>query len=336
MTDQGAPVSAVGRRLLAGTVIRRALHGFMRHRGIDSAAALTFFGSLAVFPSALVVVSAFAIAQGRDDATESLLGFVDELAPERTVETLRDPLDQLFSIGNPWLALVLGVAVALWTLSSYATAFGRAVNTVYEVQEGRPFWKFRGLMMALAAALLLLFGALAAILLSTPRITEAFAETVGFGEPWVTAWNLTRWPLAAALLLVVLSLVYYFSPNVRVPRLRWVSWGSGVALALWGAATAGFSVYVSVVQPYDRVYGWLGTAIVLLVWGYLTNLVLVLGAEVDAEVVRARQLLAGIPAEDVLQLPARDTTRTLMLARQRADDERRAKVIRDEADRHRA
>lgn len=307
---------------------RRAWHGFIRHRGLDSAAALSFFASLAFFPAALAVVSAFAIGNG-DAATEVVLGILDEVLQDETIESIRDPLRELLTIGNPWLALALGLALSLWSLASYSTAFGRAVNGAYEVQEGRQIWRFRGLMLVLSVFLLVAFSAIVALLVTTPRIAAAVAAELGVGEPWISVFSVARWPVLAALVLLVVALLYYATPNVRHERVRWVSHGALFAISAWGVATVVFAIYVFTVAPYDRIYGWLGGGLVLLLWLYITNLVMVLGAEVDAEVMRLRQLHAGIAAEENIQVALRDTARNHMLARQRAADEAEGRAIRE-------
>ena len=307
---------------------RRAWHGFVRHSGIDSAAALSFFSALAFFPMALAVVSALAIGNG-NRATDFVLSIIDEVAQPETVETLRAPLEALLSIGNPGLALAIGIVLSLWSLASYATAFGRAVNGAYEVQEGRQIWKFRGLMLTLSAFLLVVFTTMAALLLTTPRVAAAVGRSLGIGEPWVTVFNFARWPLLAILVALLIGVLYYFTPNVKHERIRWVSHGAVFAIVAWLLATAAFLFYVSTVAPYDRIYGWLGGGLALLIWLYLSNLVFALGAEVDAEVMRLRQLHAGIPAEESIRVTMRDTARNLMLARQRAEDEAEGRSIRE-------
>ena len=307
---------------------RRAWHGFVRHRGIDSAAALTFFSSLALFPMALSVVSAYSIGSGKRDAAANLLSIVGEVLQPETVDILREPLTQLFTVSNPGIALAIGLAFSLWSLSSYATGFGRAVNTVYEVQEGRQIWKFRGLMLLLAVFLLALFAAIAVLLFTTERVAKA----VGIPEPWLEVWVDGRFPAVAVLFTLLIAVLYYVTPNVRHDRMRWVSFGALFAIVAWGLATAAFTFYVATVGTYDRIYGWLGGGLALLLWLYITNLVLVLGAEVDAELVRIRQLRAGIRAEEVVQLPLRDTHRNLMLARQLAQDETEGRAIREESE----
>jgi len=306
----------------------RAWHGFVRHRGIDSAAALTFFSALALFPGALTLISAISIVSDRERAVESILSVVDEFTAESTVTTIEPPLRSFLNIESPGIALAVGIVLLVWSLSAYATAFGRTVNSVYEILEGRQFWKFRALMLLVTAAIIPAFGAICVILLGTPRVMEA----AGFAEPWLSVWNVGKWPLLAAIAVVVVAVLYYYTPNVRHTRLRWVSWGAMFAIVVWALATAGFAVYVFTVGQYERVYGWIGGGIVLLIWLYISNLVLVIGAEVDGEIVRLRQLTAGIEAEGVIQLPVRDTTRNLVLARQRASDEERGRAIREAAD----
>ncbi|MGV8884037.1 MAG: YihY/virulence factor BrkB family protein [Microbacteriaceae bacterium] len=309
----------------------RAWHGFMRHRGLDSAAALTFFSALALLPAALVVVSSFALLNDRRSAIDNILSVAGEFVTDETIDTMRAPLQSLLSIGSPVIALLAGLAFTLWSVSSYATAFGRAANSVYEVQEGRPIWKFRGLMMLVTVLLMVGFAVIVIILLGTPGVVRTIGETAGFGDPWLTLWNVGKWPVLAAVAFSLIGVLYYATPNVRHSRLRWVSWGAAFAIVAWAIATLGFATYVMTVGTYDRVYGWLGGGLAILVWLYITNLVLVIGAEVDGEVVRIRQLTAGIPAEETIQLPARDTTRTLMLARQRADDIAAGRAIREAA-----
>jgi membrane protein len=311
----------------------RAQHGFVRHRGLDSAAALTFFATLALFPGALVVVSAFATVENRSGAVDNILSVVGEFVTADTVETLRAPINSLLTIGSPWLALVIGVVLTVWSLSGYATAFGRAMNAVYEVQEGRRVLVFRILMILLSVLLMVGYALIAVILLTTPRAAAAIGKTIGIGEPWLTAWNFGKWPLLAILVFVIIGVLYYATPNVRHLRVRWVSWGALFAIVVWALATVAFGVYVATVATYPRVYGWLGGAIVLLLWLYLSNLVLVLGAEVDAELVRVRQLTAGIPAEETIQLPARGTARTLRLASIRSNDVAEGRAIRELAER---
>jgi membrane protein len=184
-------------------------------------------------------------------------------------------------------------------------------------------------MLGLALALLPLIATLVALLLSTPRAVTAVGDSLGIGEPWLSMWTLGRWPILVLLFGVLVAALYYLTPNLRHERVRWVTLGAAFTVVVWMTATGLFALYVATVGQYDRVYGWLGGGLVLLLWLWISNLVLVLGAEVDAELVRARQLGAGMAAEEAILLPARDTSRTLLLARHRADDLSRARALRD-------
>ena len=316
-------------------VVRRSWHGFIRHRGIDSAATLAFFAALTAFPASLAIVSALALGQGKDGAVKFVLDLVGSLTREETVELVRDPLTQLFSIGNPAVALTFGIVLSVWSMSSYATAFGRAANSVYEIREGRRFLKFRGLMLVLSVFLLAAFAAVVVLLTTTHDAAEVFAHALGLGEPWVSAWMIGRWPVLLFVLTLIIAVLFYATPNVRRETRRWVGVGALFAIIVWGAATAVFALYVSTVSNYDRVYGWLGGALALLVWIYISNLALVAGLEVDVELTRVRQLRRGIEAEAGVKLPLRDTTRNLILARRLARDEAEGKAIRKAMDRER-
>ena len=142
-------------------------------------------------------------------------------------------------------------------------------------------------------------------------------------------------PLLAGVAMSMVAVLYYYSPNIRHLRLRWVTWGALAATAAWVLTTIGFAFYVLNISHYNKVYGWLGGAIVLLIWLYLSNYVVVFGAEVDAEIVRVRQLEAGIIAEIAIQLPLRSTHRNLILARHLDADERRGRELRENAERRR-
>lgn len=294
--------------------VRRAWHGFVRHNGIDSAAALTFFAVLAAFPLTLGVVSVFAIFDDRDRSVDDLVAVLDIVLPDRAAQDLEGVLRELLSLDNPWLALGFSLAVGLWTLSGYATAFGRQMNRVYEVEEGRPIWVFRGTMIGVAA-LVGATGALAVTLLLGPR------------EPLV--WDVLRWVLIVACLFLAIALLYAFTPNVRRPHLRWVSVGSLVAILIWIVASGGVVLYSTFVD-HGAVYGSLGGAIVALLWTYLTQAALVAGAELDAEFTRLKQIADGADAAERVRLPKRDARRIKTITRQRIADVADARTLQEQ------
>jgi len=301
-------------------VVRRTTHQVIRHRVVDAAASLTFFATLTVFPTALAVVSAVSILDQGNDTISDIIQFLGVIIRPDTASHLETPLRQLTELENPGIALGIGLLLTLWSLSGYATAFGRAMNTVYEVEEGRRIWKFRS-MMLLVTMLIMVGGGLAiSILLGTPTIADAFVDHMGWPSWLAVVWNTGKWPVLTVTLVIMVAVLYHATPNVRAPRLRWVSAGAAFAITTWGLATVGFAVYVETIGSINRAYGWLGGAILLLVYLYISNFVLVVGGELDAEVIRMRQLLAGIDADAVIRLPLRDVRRNFALARWRDSD----------------
>lgn len=310
--------------------LRRTGHSFIRTRGIDTAASLTFFSAITLFPAALAVISALAILDG-SRAVDFVLRVIGEVANDDMVDAVRGPLEQFTSLPEPGLAFLAGLGLALWTGSAYSTAFGRAVNTLYGVQEGRRIWKFRGLMLAVTLLQTCGIAIALVLLLCTPRVAEAVGRVAGVGEPWITAWNVGRWPLLTVLSAALIALLYYWTPTVDRQTRPWFSPGATLALIGWAVGTGGFWLYVSGFAHYGELYGWVGGALVLLLWLYGSNLVLVLGAGLDAELIRVRQLRSGIESEVTIRVPMRDTARNLILARSLAGDEADGRAIREEA-----
>jgi membrane protein len=295
--------------------VLRAWHGFMRHRGIDAAAALTFFSLLVLLPGSLAVVSVFAIFDDRDRAVEDLAAVLDVVLPDQATRDLEGLLRELLSLNNPYLALGIALALLVWTTSGYATAFGRATNAVFDVEEGRPFWAFRGRMILLALVLDLL---------------GAIVLTVLLGPGDLPVWAVLRWPVLLAFAVLLVAVLYAFTPNVVRPHLRWVSVGSSFAILFWIAATGGVALY-AVLVDHGAVYGSLGGVIVGLLWLYATNAALVAGLELDAEFTRLRQIANGEDVARSMNLPVRDARRIRMLRRQRTADIAAARALQDEA-----
>ncbi|WNY33915.1 YihY/virulence factor BrkB family protein [Curtobacterium flaccumfaciens] len=207
-------------------VVRRTYHSVIRHRVVDAAASLTFFALLTVFPTALAVVSALSIVDRKGDSLTDIVEVLGFIVRPETASHLEGPLRQLLTLDNPWLGFTIGVVLTLWSLSGYATAFGRAMNTAYEVEEGRRIWKFRS-MMLLVTLLIMVGGAVTiVILLGTPTISEAVIRQLGLAA-WIDdVWNVAKWPVLAVDLVVMVAVLYYATPNVKTPQLRWVSAGA--------------------------------------------------------------------------------------------------------------
>ncbi len=218
----------------------------------------------------------------------------------------------------PALALVIGVLAALWSASGYVGAFGRAMNRIYEIDEGRPFWKLRPIMLLLTLVAVLLAAVALLMLIVSGPVAESVGNVIGIGDAALTAWSIAKWPILGLIVIVVVGLLYYTTPNVQQPKFRWISVGAAVAIVIWVLASVGFAFYVANFGSYNKTYGSLAGVIVALLFLWITNLALLFGGELDAELERGRQLEAGIAAEEELQLPARDT-RNIKKARKKRD-----------------
>jgi membrane protein len=253
-------------------------------------------------------------------AATTILELIEDLGQPEVAEQLRGPITELAGSRGAGLALVVGALAALWSASGYVAAFGRAMTRIYEIDEGRPALKLRLLNIGVSAfvivgAALMLVGAT-----MTGAVAEQVGDRIGLSDTTLTIWGIAKWPAMLLVLALIVAVLYYATPNVRQPKFRWMSVGAGLAIVLWVIGSLGFAVYVQTFGSYDRTYGSLAGTIVLLLWLWLTNTALLFGAEFDAELERARQLEAGIEAEETLQLPPRDTAVSEKAAATLADD----------------
>lgn len=309
-------------------VLRKTLREFSGDECTDLAAALTYYAVLAVFPAAIALTSLLGVVGQGTSSVQTLLDVISQLGGGSVVDSVRDPLLEVSRSPGAGLALVVGLAGALWSASGYVGAFGRAMNRIYEVGEGRPVWKLRPVMLLLTLILVVLTAAVLLALVVTGPVTDAVGNALGVGSSIELAWNIAKWPVMFLVVVLIVALLYYATPNVRQPKFRWVSVGALVAIVTWAVVSAGFGFYVANFSAYDKTYGALGGVIAFLLWLWLTNLALLFGAELDAELERGRELQSGIPAERELQLPPRDT-RNLDKSRVKAEeDERRGRAIR--------
>jgi membrane protein len=223
------------------------------------------------------------------------------------VDTLRPTIQQLVESPSAGFALVLGILTALWSASGYVGAFGRAMNRIYEIPEGRPVWKLRPLQLVLTLAGLIMVAAIGFMLAVSGPVARAIGNAIGLGEVALTLWNVLRWPVILLFVVIAVAVLYYATPNVQQPKFRWISVGAALAILVWILASAGFGFYVASFGSYNKTYGALAGVIIFLLWLWITNLALLFGAELDSELERGRQLQAGMPAEKDLQLPPRDT-----------------------------
>ncbi|HVE68113.1 MAG TPA: YihY/virulence factor BrkB family protein [Solirubrobacteraceae bacterium] len=305
-TPAGAPdePTDMGRRTWWG-VLKRTVREFREDNLTDWAAALTYYGVLALFPALIVLVSILGLIG--QSATQPLLDNLGKLAPGAANDIVSGAVRQIASNqGAAGVAFVLGLATALWSASSYVGAFIRASNAIYEMEEGRPFWKLRPIQIAITVVMILLLALCAIAVVVTGPLAEEVGDVVGAGSAAVTAWDIAKWPVIAIVVVTMFAILYWAAPNVKQPGFRWITPGGIFALVLWVLASAGFALYVSMFASYNKTYGSLAGVIVFLVWLWISNIAILLGAELNAEVERGRQLEAGVPEDRTLDLEPRD------------------------------
>jgi membrane protein len=286
---------------------KAAFAEFQRDQCTDLAAALTYYAVLSVFPALLALVSLLGLFGQGESTTQALLDIVRQLGQGQVADQLKGPIEQIMGARGAGLALVVGLAGAIWSASGYVGAFGRAMNRVYQVDEGRPVWKLRPMVLLLTVGLVVMAALVLLGLVVSGPVAQALGDAIGLGDASVTAWKVLKWPVMLGIVVVMVAVLYHSTPNVRQPRFRWVSVGATVAILVWVLASVAFGFYVGNFGSYNKTYGSLAGVIVFLLWLWITNLALLLGAEVDAELERARELQAGIEAEREIQLPPRDT-----------------------------
>jgi membrane protein len=287
--------------------LKRTVTEFSEDNLTDAAAALTYYAVLSIFPALLAMVSIVGLVGDPQTITRVLTDIVSSIGPASAVEPLQGPIEGLTrSSGTAGILLIVGIASALWTASGYVGAFMRASNVIYEVEEGRSFIKLRPLQMLVTLVLVLLLALVLVSVVLTGPIASAVGDAVGLGDAAVTAWNIAKWPVLLVVVVLMISLLYYAAPNAKLRGFKSILPGAALAVVLWLIASAAFAFYVANFGSYNKTYGTLGGIIVFLVWLWITNVAILLGAELNAERERTRQLKEDIPeAERELQLEER-------------------------------
>jgi membrane protein len=287
--------------------VKRTIAEFREDNLTDFAAALTYYAVLSIFPALIALVSIVGLVGDPKTVTDSLTDVVTSIGPASAADTFKEPIKDLTSSrGSAGILLIIGIATALWTASGYVGAFMRASNVIYEAEEGRSFIKLRPLQMLVTLVLILMLALVLVALVLTGPVAEQVGSGLGIGDTAVTVWDIAKWPVLLAVVLLMVALLYYSSPNVKLRGFKWVTPGSVLAIVVWLVASAGFAFYVANFGSYSKTYGALGGVIVFLVWLWLTNVAILLGAELNAEHERSRELDEGIPgAERELQLEHR-------------------------------
>lgn len=313
-------------------VARKTWREFTDDQCTDLAAALTYYAVLSIFPAAIALTSLLGLVGQAEESVDTVLEVLDPLVSSEMLGTIEPTLRQISESQSAGLALLLGLAGALWTASGYVGAFGRAMNRIYEIPEGRPFWKLRPVMLLITVVALALMAAVLLMLVVSGPVAESIGNVIGLGDAALTAWSIAKWPVLAATVVLIVAMLYYATPNVKQPKFRWISVGALVAIVVWVLASLAFGFYVANFSSYNKTYGSLAGVIVALLYLWLTNLALLFGAEVDSELERGRQLQAGLPAEQELQLPARDTRNIRKAEKKEAEDIAQGRRIREQHD----
>jgi membrane protein len=294
-------------------VLKRTYVEFKDDNLTDWAAALTYYAVLALFPALLALVALVGIFGQYPQTTNALVDIARQVSGGNSaLNGLEDTINGIVqNKGGAGALLGLGLAGAVWSASGYIGAFMRASNAIYEVPEGRPFWKLRPLQVLVTLVMVLLVALLLIALVVSGPLARAMGDQLGLGSVAVTVYQIAKWPIMAGVVLVILAVLYYAAPSARLPRIQWLSPGAVVALVIWVVASALFGLYVAHFGSYNKTYGTLGGAISLLVWLWISNLAILFGQELNAEIERGRELTAGLPAERELQLDPRGKPKDL-------------------------
>ncbi|MGI8589754.1 MAG: YihY/virulence factor BrkB family protein [Nakamurella sp.] len=311
-------------------ILKKTMREFSKDQCTDLAAALTYYAVLALFPAILALVSILGLLGQGQKGTDALMGIVRDVAPS-AVNTMQGIVTQLTHSQGAGFGLVIGILGALWSASGYIGAFGRAMNRIYEIDEGRPFYKLRPMQLVVTLIAVILAALVAIGLVISGPVASAVGSAIGMGSTAVTIWNIVKWPVMLAVVIAIVAVLYYATPNVKQPKFKWISVGAIIAVVVWILASVAFAFYVANFSSYNKTYGSLAGGIVFLLWLWITNLALLFGAEVDSETERGRQLQAGIAAEESLQLPPRDTKASDKLAKKDEAELQEARAIRAES-----
>jgi membrane protein len=292
----GAPpatLTELGRRSW-WEAIKRTVREFRDDELIDRAAALTYYGVLSIFPALLALVSVLGLLG--TGAIQPLLDNLRSFAPGPVRDILTNVLTTLqHSQRTAGVFAIVGIAVALWSASSYVAAFMRAANVVYDMPEGRPIWIKLPMRIAVTGVLLVLLAASAVAVVFTGGLADRAARVLGIGDSAKMIWNVAKWPALVLIVSLMLMILNWAAPNVRHPGFRWITPGSLLSVLLWIIASAAFAFYVADFGSYNKTYGTLAGVVIFLVWLWLTNIAILLGTELDAELQRGRAIRAGHP-----------------------------------------
>ena len=271
--------------------LKRTVKAFSEDKLTDWAAALTYYGVLAIFPALLVVVSVLGLIG--QSATDTLLENLEQVAPGPAQEILSDAIRNLQGAGSAsGAALVIGLGGAIWASSGYVNGFMSASNSIYDVDDAGSLTKRLPVRVGLTLILMVLAGIVAFSVTLTGGLAKEAGDLIGVGDTAVDVWGVAKWPVLVFLVSVLLAFLYWGAPNVKLP-FRLFSPGALLAVLGWVIGSVAFAFYISNFASYNKVYGALAGPIIFLLWLWLSNIFILLGAELNAELERSRRLEAG-------------------------------------------
>jgi membrane protein len=289
-----------------GVVIKRTLVSFYDDQMTHHAAALTYYALMSLFPTVLLGLSLLGLLGQYPQTYDAIMGYAREVAPDEVVTPLDRSLEQaLRNKGTAAMALVLSVAVVLYGTTGVLEAARRALNVVFEIERGRSFLRRKLVDVASTVVLLALVLVTGILVFVGGGFADDLFGFIGLGPTAADIWKIARWPVALLVAMFVFSFVYFVTPDVQQRSWRWVTPGAVTGVALWLLASWGFSTYISRVADVGAIYGTFAGAIVLVAWIWLTNVALLFGAELDAEIERHKELREGVPPRETLNRPPR-------------------------------
>jgi membrane protein len=286
--------------------IKRTVKEFKEDNLTDWAAALTYYGILAIFPAILALVSILGL-MGKG-TTQPLIDNLGQVAPGPAKDIFTSAIQNLQkSSGAAGIAFIIGLALAIWSASGYVAAFMRASNAIYDVEEGRPIWKSLPTRVGTTLILLILLAITAVGVVLSGGLAQQVGKVIGVDKGIVDVWNIAKWPVLLLIVSLMFAILYYAAPNVKHPKFAWVSPGGVVAVIIWIVASVAFAFYVSKFGSYNKTYGALGGVIIFLTWLWISNIAVLFGAELNAELERGRQIEGGLDPKREPFLEPRDT-----------------------------
>jgi membrane protein len=291
----------------AAAVLWRSMKAFYDDQMTHHAAALTYYVLMSLFPTGLLALSLLVLFGQYPATYEAIIDYLRDVAPASVVDPLdRSLREALQSRGTATTALVASIPLALYGMTGALEAARRALNVAFELdQRGRSFLRRKTIDVLSAIVLMTLVLTSLVMVFVGGGLARDLLGFAGLGTAAADIWNVARWPGAALVATLIFALIYYVTPDVKQRAFHWLTPGAAVAVLLWLLASVAFSLYVSRIADVGAFYGAFTGAILLVGWLWLTNVALLFGAELNAEIERQHQVREGVPKGDTLNLPAR-------------------------------